>query len=107
MALGHLSSMVIYGQLEYLGKEQRDEQSRPQTVGNAVKLVAEPVMRASPKLRRWYDRQCEYKKAELVWRGLRRRVFAEIYPLNHEGKMAEYRRFLERQKKKGEIQKIA
>jgi transposase len=69
------------------------------------------VMNSSGKLRRWYERLCEYKKAGLVRTGLRRRVFAEIYqmlkkgeyhygrdPANHEMKMAQYRRFLEKQK---------
>jgi hypothetical protein len=57
-------------------------------------------MNTSGKLRRWYERLCEYKKAGLVRMGLRRRVLAEIYqmlkkgeyhygrdPDNHEGKM--------------------
>jgi transposase len=70
------------------------------------------VMNASGKLRRWYERQCEGKKAGLVRTGLRRRVFAEIYQMlkkgeyhygrdaqNHEMKMAQYRRFLKKQKK--------
>jgi hypothetical protein len=78
------------------------------------------VMNASGKLRRWYERLCEYKKAGLVRTGLRRRVLAEIYqmlkkgeyhygrdPVNHEGKMAEYRRFLERQKKSADLKKTA
>jgi transposase len=78
------------------------------------------VMNSSVKLRRWYERLCEYKKAGLVRTGLRRRVLAEIYQmlkkgeyhygrdrLNHEGKMAEYRRFLERQKKCANLKKIA
>lgn len=75
------------------------------------------VMRTSLKLRRWYVRLSEYKKAGLVRTGLRRRVFAEIYqllkkgeyhygrdPQNHELKMAHYQRFLEQQKEKGEVQ---
>jgi transposase len=66
---------------------------------------------ASLKLRRWYDRLCEYKKAGVVRTGLRRRVFAEIYQMlkkreyhygrdaaKHEAKMAQYRRFLEKEK---------
>jgi transposase len=78
------------------------------------------VMTASPKLRRWYDRLCEYKKAGLVRTGLRRRVFAEIYqmlkkgeyhygrdPLNHAAKMAQYRRFLERQENYAILKKTA
>jgi hypothetical protein len=67
------------------------------------------VMSASVKLRRWYGRLSEYKKAGLVRTGLRRRVFAEIYQMlnkgechyrdvrNHEAKMAQYRKFLENQ----------
>jgi transposase len=78
------------------------------------------VMNSSVKLRRWYERLCEYKKAGLVRTGLRRRVLAEIYqmlkkgechygqdPVNHEGKMAEYRRFLERQKKSADLKIFA
>jgi hypothetical protein len=76
------------------------------------------VMDSSGKPRRWYERLCEYKKAELVRTGLRRRVFAEIYqmlkkgeyhygrdPVNHGMKMAHYRRFLEKQKKEILLQK--
>jgi hypothetical protein len=61
----------------------------------------------------WYERLCEYKKAGLV-----RRVLAEIYQIlkkgeyhygrderNHERKMAQYRRFLE--KKGVNVEKIA
>jgi hypothetical protein len=71
------------------------------------------VMNASWKLRRWYERLCEYKKAGLVRTGLRRRILSEIHqmlkkgecrygrdPANHEMKMAQYRRFLEKQKTK-------
>jgi transposase len=67
------------------------------------------VLESSLKLRRWYDRLSEYKKAGLVRTGLRRRVLAEIYQMlkkgeyhygreehKHEGKMKEYRRFLEK-----------
>jgi hypothetical protein len=70
------------------------------------------MMNESGKLRGWYEKLCEYKKAGLVRTGLRRRVLAEIYqmlkkgeyhygrdPVNHEGKMAAYRRFLESQKR--------
>jgi transposase len=70
------------------------------------------ILNSSGKLRRWYERLCEGKKAGLVRTGLRRRVFAEIYQMlkkgeyhygrdliNHEGKMAQYRKFLEKQKK--------
>jgi transposase len=78
------------------------------------------VMNASVKLRRWYERLCEYKKAGLVRTGLRRRVLAEIYqmlrkgeyhyardPVNHEMKMSQYRRFLEGQKKSENLIKSA
>jgi transposase len=34
------------------------------------------VMNASGKLRRWHERLCEYKKAGLVWTGLRRRILS-------------------------------
>jgi transposase len=69
------------------------------------------VMNASGKLRRWYERLCEYKKAGLVQTGLRRRVLAEIHQMqkkgeyhygrdavNHEGKMAAYCHFPEGEK---------
>ena len=78
------------------------------------------VLSSSLKLRRWYDRLCEYKKAGLVRTGLRRRVLAEIYqmlkkreyhyerdPLKHEAKMISYHRFLEKQKKLVDLQKPA
>jgi transposase len=78
------------------------------------------VMNSSGKLRRWYERLCEYKKAGLVRTGLRRRILAEIYqmlkkgeyhygrnPANHEMKMAQYRRFLEKQKNNMISQKTA
>jgi transposase len=71
------------------------------------------MLEASFKLRRWYDRLCEYKKKGLVRTGLRRRVLAEIFQMlkkgeyhfyrnaqNHEGKIKEYRNFL---KKKGAL----
>jgi hypothetical protein len=77
-------------------------------------------MNASGKLRKWYERLCEYKKAGLVRTGLRRRVLAEIYqmlntgeshygrdPVNHAGKMAAYCRFLEKQKKKANMKESA
>jgi hypothetical protein len=61
------------------------------------------------KLKAWYERLCEYKKAGLVRTGLRRRILAEIYQMlkkgeyhygmdegNHEKKMVQYRRFLEK-----------
>jgi len=67
------------------------------------------VMNASPKLRRWYDRLCEYKKPGLVRTGLRRRVLAEIFQMlkkmeyhygreasKHEAKLTHYRNFLEK-----------
>ena len=78
------------------------------------------VMNASGKLRRWYERLCEGKKAGLVRTGLRRRVFAEIYQMlkkgeyhygrdtrNHELKMSQYRRFLEKEKNHEILKKIA
>jgi transposase len=78
------------------------------------------VINASLKLRRWYERLCEYKKAGLVRTGLRRRVLGELYqmlkkgeyhygrdPVNHEGKIAAYRRFLEGQKKNENLKKSA
>jgi transposase len=76
------------------------------------------VLNANLKLRRWYDRLSEYKKAGLVRTGLRRRVLAEIYQMlkkgeyhydmdvhNHETKMAQYRKFLE--KNGGNVKKTA
>jgi hypothetical protein len=76
------------------------------------------VLNTSLKLRRWYDRLSEYKKAGLVRTGLRRRVFAEIYQMlkkgeyhydrdahNHETKMTQYRKFLE--KNGGNLEKTA
>jgi transposase len=78
------------------------------------------ALSASSKLRRWYDRLCEYKKAGLVRTGLRRRVLAEIYqmlkkgeyhynrfPDNHAAKMAQYRHLLEKQKNKTILRKTA
>lgn len=80
----------------------------------------EHMMAASGKLRRWYDKLCEYKKPGLVRTGLRRRVLAEIYqmlkkeeyhygrePLKHTLKIKTYQRFLERQKKCELLQKNA
>jgi transposase len=65
------------------------------------------VLEASLKLRKWYMRLSEYKKAGLVRTGLRRRVFAEIYQMlkkgeyhygrdaqNHGKKMEQYKKFL-------------
>jgi hypothetical protein len=67
------------------------------------------VLEASVKLRDWYLRLTEYKKAGLVRTGLRRRVLAEIYQMlkkgeyhygrdekKHEAKMAQYKKFLEK-----------
>jgi hypothetical protein len=78
------------------------------------------VLNASPKLHRWYERLCEYKKPGLVRTGLRRRVFAEIFQMlkkgeyhygrdikNHEAKMVQYRRFLEKTKNDAILKKIA
>ncbi|MDR2362933.1 MAG: hypothetical protein LBD65_00755 [Spirochaetaceae bacterium] len=42
-------------------------------------------MDASGKLRRWYERLGEGKKAGLVRTGQRRRVFGEIYQLLKKG----------------------
>jgi len=69
------------------------------------------VLSASPKLRSWYDRLCEYKKPGMVRTGLRRRVFAEIFQMlkkgeyhygrdvkNHGAKMSQYRIFLKKRK---------
>ncbi|GHV50757.1 IS110 family transposase [Spirochaetia bacterium] len=68
------------------------------------------VLDSSLKLRRWYDRLCEYKKAGLVRTGLRRRVLAEIYQMlkkgeyhyardakKHEAKMVAYKKLLKSQ----------
>jgi transposase len=78
------------------------------------------VLNSSLKLRRWYDRLCEYKKAGLVRTGLRRRVLTEIYQMlkkseyhygrevkKHEFKMAQYRRFLEKQNNYKVLKKTA
>jgi transposase len=75
-------------------------------------LLTQPlnhVLSAGMKLRRRYGRLAEYKKAGLVRTGLWRRVFAELYQMlkkgeyhydmdarNHETKMAQYRKFLEK-----------
>jgi transposase len=69
------------------------------------------VLDSSPKLRRWYDCLCEYKKPGLVRTGLRRRVFAEMYQMLkkgeyhygrethlHEAKISQFKRFLEKRK---------
>ena len=78
------------------------------------------VLNSSHKLSRWYNRLCEYKKTGLVRTGLRRRVLAEIFQMlkkseyhygreveKHELKMAQYRRFLEKQKNNVVLKKIA
>jgi hypothetical protein len=65
------------------------------------------VLAASVKLRLWYERLCEGKKAGLVRTALRRRVFAEIYQMlkkgeyhyaceakKHDAKMLEYKKLL-------------
>jgi transposase len=70
------------------------------------------VLTASQKLRDWYRKLTEYKKAGLVRTGLRRRVLAEIYQMlkkgeyhygreaeKHEAKIHEYKRFLIKRKK--------
>ena len=77
------------------------------------------VLDASPKLSRWYDRLCQYKKPGMVRTGLRRRVFAEMYQMlkkgeyhygrdiaKHDAKMAQYQRFLEKAEKSA-ISKIS
>ncbi|GHU83042.1 IS110 family transposase [Spirochaetia bacterium] len=68
------------------------------------------VLDSSLKLRRWYERLCEYKKAGLVRTGLRRRVLAELYQMlkkgeyhyardakKHEAKLAAYKKLLKSQ----------
>jgi transposase len=78
------------------------------------------ALSASLKLRDWYNRLCEYKKAGLVRTGLRRRVFAEIYQMlkkgeyhygreakKHEAKMARYKCFLEKHKSQALLKKSA
>jgi hypothetical protein len=42
-------------------------------------------MNASGKLRRWYERLCEYKKTGLVRTGLRGRGLVEIYQILKRG----------------------
>jgi hypothetical protein len=72
------------------------------------------------KLRGRHERLCERKKPGLARTGLRRRALAEIRRTlkkgeyhygrdehNHEMKMAQYRRFLEKQKNAEISQKIA
>jgi len=78
------------------------------------------VLDASEKLQRWYDKKCENTKPGKVRTGLRRRVFAEIFqmlkkgeyhygrePEKHKAKVAQYQRFLEKQKKGGIFEKVA
>jgi transposase len=67
------------------------------------------ILDSSLKLRAWYERLSEYKRAGLVRTGLRRRVFAEIFQMlkkqeyhygreaeKHEMKMRRYKQFLEK-----------
>jgi len=67
------------------------------------------VLAASDKLRRWYDRLAQYKKAGLVRTALRRRVLAEIFQMlkkgeyhyardsaKHDAKMLQYKKLLEK-----------
>jgi len=74
------------------------------------------VLDASPKLRCWHDRLCEYKKPGLVRTGLRRRVFAEMFQMlkkreyhygrdiaKHELKMSRYGNFLAKRKNPSEV----
>lgn len=78
------------------------------------------MLDGSLKLRRWYGRLCEYKKTGLVRTGLRRRVLAEIFQMlkkkeyhygrdaqKHGVKMAQYLRFLEKQKNTIILEKTA
>ena len=70
------------------------------------------VLKASPKLNKWYTELTKHKKPGLVRTGLRRRVFAEMYQMLkkgeyhygreeriHEAKIRQYERFLEKRKK--------
>ena len=67
------------------------------------------ILDSSLKLRAWYERLSEYKKAGLVRTGLRRRVFSEIFQMlkkgeyhygreaqKHEMKIRQYKQFLEK-----------
>jgi transposase len=67
------------------------------------------VLASSPKLDRWYERLCRYKKPGLVRTGLRRRVLAEICqmlkkgechygrnPANHQAKMDRFEKILQK-----------
>jgi transposase len=78
------------------------------------------VMNSSPKLRRWYDRLCEYKKPGLVRTGLRRRVLTEIFQMlkkkeyhywrdtkNHESKIFQYMQFLSKHQNNKILKEIA
>ena len=67
------------------------------------------ILDSSLKLRAWYERLSEYKKAGLVRMRLRRRVFSEIFQMlkkgeyhygreaqKHEMKIRQYKQFLEK-----------
>jgi transposase len=69
------------------------------------------VLKASPKLNKWYIELTKHKKPGLVRTGLRRRVFAETYQMLkkgeyhygreeriHEAKVRQYERFLKKRK---------
>jgi len=69
------------------------------------------VLKASPKLNKWYTELTKHKKPGLVRTGLRRRVFAEMYQMLkkgeyhygreeriHEAKIRQYERFLKKRK---------
>ena len=69
------------------------------------------VLKASPKLNKRHARLAKYRKTGLVGTAPRRRVFAEIYQMlkkeeyhydrdvrNHEAKLLQYRKFLEKRK---------
>jgi hypothetical protein len=68
------------------------------------------ALEASVKLREWYIRLSEYKKAGVVRTGLRRRILTEIYQMlkkgeyhygrdaaKHGAKMTAYKKLLESQ----------
>jgi transposase len=69
------------------------------------------VLKASPKLDRWYTELTKHKKPGLVRAGLRRRVFAEMYQMLkkgeyhygreaqiHEAKILQYEKFLKKRR---------
>jgi len=69
------------------------------------------VLKASPKLNKWYTELTKHKKPGLVRTGLRRRVFAEMYQMlkkgeyhygrdaeKHGAKIRQYERFLKKRK---------